>query len=56
MLLNQREQDQLTAVVACDLQDVDELLEDVRAGSHTEDTWALKWTVFLPLANAVFTK
>ena len=33
VLLDQGKKNQLAAVVACDLQDVDELLEDVRARS-----------------------
>ena len=54
VFLNQRKENQLTAIVAYDLQDVDELLEDVRAWADAEDPWALKWTVFLPFANAIF--
>lgn len=56
MLLNQWEQNQLAAVVAGDFQYVDELLKNVRAGAHSEDSGALEGTVFLPFADAVFAK
>ena len=52
MLVNEREQDEFAAGLARNFEDVDELLEDVRARSHAQDAWALEWTVFLPLLDA----
>ena len=53
MFVYQWEQDQLTTRLAGDFEDVDELLEDVRAGAHSQDSGTLERTVFLPFFNAV---
>ena len=52
MLLDQREQHELSTVLASDLEDVYELLQDVGAGPHSQDTRTLVWTIFLPFLDA----
>ena len=41
-------------MVALDLQDLDELLQNMRAGPYPQLAWALERTVLLPLRNAGF--
>ena len=52
MLCNLAEEHQLLTVVAGDLQDLDKLLEYVRAWPHSKLTRALERTVLLPLRDA----
>ena len=54
VLMNEREQHKFTTVLASDFENVDKLLKDMRAGSDSENTWTLVWTVLLPLFDALF--
>ena len=53
MLLNQRKENLLAARAAIDFQNVDELLQNVRAGTHAQLAGALHGAVLLPLIDAV---
>ena len=54
VLLNAGEQDEFVTVVACYLQDLNELFEDVGAWSYSQLTRTLERTTFVPLLNAAF--
>jgi len=54
VLVDQGKQHKFIAVLARDLEDVDEFLENVRAGSNSQDSRALEGTVLLPFFDATF--
>ena len=54
VLIDQREENQLMTRLTCHLEYVNELLENVTAGTHAQDSRALERTVFLPLLDAGF--
>ena len=54
VLLDVGKKDQLFAIVARDLEDLDELLKDVRAWTDSELARALEGAVLLPLRDTAF--
>lgn len=54
VLLNFGELHQLFTVVTLDLEQVDELLKDVRARTHPHRAGTLEGAAFLPLGDALF--
>lgn len=56
MLLDLREKDKLIAVVALDLEDLDELFQNVGARPDSQWPGALEWTLLLPSGDALLTE
>jgi len=52
MVFNLREKDKVLACVAHDFDDLEELLEHMRAWPHSQDTWALEGAILLPTGDA----
>ena len=56
MVFNLREKDKVLACVAHNFDNLEELLEHMRAWSHSQDTWALEGAILLPTGDAFFTE
>jgi hypothetical protein len=56
MLADEGKENLLTTVGAVDFQNVEELLNDVGAGTDSELARTLEWAIFLPFFDAPTTK